>query len=208
MAAPGRAPLTVPLLAVAAAVLLVVIDRFFALWLLTWLWVFAFLVDAAVALVALGLVGYALVALVRRARRGVAVAAGAVVLSLVVAGVVVNWPLTFARGWFALHRSGFAEVAVAARAGAYGPLDEAPYYGYPLPGSLRALSVNGSVAVCGQAGGQAVLLVPAWIGIPDGGGGFMHLTAPVDGSPDAPCDAFGDTALPRVELGDGWWWTG
>jgi hypothetical protein len=199
---PGPAGGRTGLVVVTVAWLALAIGCFFELWLLAWLWVGAWAVLGGLWVVA---VTATLVVVGRLVGAAVLAAASATLVVTVGAGTAIaltNWASAFAHGWYTVHRSAFVETAARADSGAFGPLDDWPYYGVELPASLRSISVTGDVARVGGVGDRAVLLVPAYVGIPDGAVGFARIPP---GRPEV-IDGFGDPLTPRFPLGDDWWW--
>ncbi|MEU1432435.1 hypothetical protein ABZ412_35750 [Nocardia sp. NPDC005746] len=101
-----------------------------------------------------------------------------------------------ANAWtrFWVERPAFA--AIAAMELPDGKID---YYGAELPPHLCLVSANCRVAVIGTSGGQPVLFVPDYIGIPDDALGYGHFV----GTPEpGPYDGFGEPVCPTMELAE------
>ena len=128
-----------------------------------------------------------------------------------VGGVViaVPWGDAYSRIWYALHRDAFVRAEELVRSGALDLSGE--YDGAELPDELAGISVTGRLSATSDWDGEPgpcaepIEFAPAMVGIPDGAIGFVHL----------PCDAppigflvngYDDGMVPRIRLGDGWWW--
>jgi hypothetical protein len=187
---------------VAAAWAALALGWFFELSLFAWLWVAAWPVLGGLWLVAVTVTLVVVGRLVARRSWPAAAANLVVALGAGTAIALTDWASAYAHGWFALHRDAFVETAARADAGAFGPVADWPYYGVELPASLRPISVTGELARVGGVGDRAVLLAPAYVGIPDGAAGFARIPP---GHPEV-IDGFGDPLTPRFPLGDDWWW--
>jgi len=115
-----------------------------------------------------------------------------------------NWSVYNPSSYYATHRYAFQAVAAGVRNGSIGSTGD--YYGRPLPWYLRDLSTSGTAAVIGKQDGRPVVLLPQWIGIPDGAAGYAFYDG--DPNPDLTVDLFGDpTHLAEgMNLGDSWWY--
>jgi hypothetical protein len=116
-----------------------------------------------------------------------------------------NWSVLEPHSYYAVHRSSFAEVAEMVENGDFDQPDD--YDGRPLPWYLADLSTTGKAATIGREDGKPVVLLPEFLGMPDGGLGYVYFTG--DPESDSPFDLFGDPLyLADAEpLGDGWWYT-
>lgn len=177
--------------------------QLFGLWLAN-LWVFGLLVTGLGWLVALAVTGAALVVLWRRlgpARALPLVLAPGLLAPAAI--VAVDWTSTFVHGFYRLYRDDFAAAAALADKVA---AEHGDRYGQVLPKHLWHLSSDGrAVRVAAADGGPTGILLPVWLGTPDGAAGYAHLT----GEPtDATFDCFADPCRVRWSLGDGWYWLG
>jgi hypothetical protein len=173
----------------------------FGLWLAN-LWVFGLLLTGLGWLVALAVTGVAVVAVWRRGRSVQALSLVLVPGVLAPVGVVaVDWTSTFVHGFYRLHRDDFrAAAALADQVTAeYGDR-----YGQVLPKDLWHLSSKGrAVRVGAEGGGPTGILLPVWVGTPDGAAGYAHFA----GTPsDTSFDCYADPCRVRWSLGDGWYW--
>ena len=188
-------------------------EWFFAAAVINSVWILALLLWAGTGVLALSLTVVLLFVLVRRGR--FLSAGGVVVAAILVSTTVLSvpWVEAYPRIWFATHRAQFARAVDLAASGSLEPgLDE--YMGAPLPADISAISVSGTLvrilAFDTEDGGtpsecEPALFAPAMFGIPDGAIGFVYL--PCAGPPaDFYLDAYADGIVPRIELGDGWWW--
>ncbi|WP_416901517.1 hypothetical protein [Micromonospora echinospora] len=166
------------------------------------LWLFGLLLTGLGWLVAVAVTGAALVAGWRRGRSVPALSLVLVPGVLApVAIVAVDWTSTFVHGFHRLHRADFHAAAaladqVTARHG--------DRYGQVLPKNLRHLSSKGRAVRVGTEGsGPTGILLPVWVGVPDGAAGYAHFA----GTPgDTEFDCFADPCRVRWSLGDGWYW--
>ena len=130
-----------------------------------------------------------------------------VVIALIV--LTVPWGDVYSRVWFALHHDAFVRAEELVRSGELDPTVD--YYGVVLPDDLAGISISGRISATSDWDdlpgpcSEPIEFAPALIGIPDGAIGFVHL----------PCDApprgfyvngYDDGMVPRIALGDGWWW--
>lgn len=205
-ARPASTALVVWLALTVLAWLGLVAVSFFGMWLATWLWLLILFVWALAGTLVLATSTGLLVHLARRRRYVGAGVTAAALVAATVGVVVVEWDTTFARAWFALHHDDFGAAERTARAGGLGTFANWSYYGPALPPELAHLSVDGHIARIGESGGEPVLFVPEWIGIPDGAAGFAHFAGPPVPGVERRLDGFGDPVAPRYPLGDGWWW--
>lgn len=177
----------------------------------TWLWVGVLGLVVILTAASVGLtVGWATRSLIRgRPLLGLAIVGIATLVALVT--FRVPWEDAYSRVWFALHHDAFVRVEQAVRSGAL--LPEPDGYGWILPPDLAAISINGRLSSTGvwntedgPSGCEGPIeFAPAAIGTPDGGVGFVHLpcTTPPIGFA---VNGFDDAIIPRIRLGDGWWW--
>ena len=123
----------------------------------------------------------------------------------------VPWDEVYPRVWFTLHRASFVDAENQVRSGALDP--SVDYYGAELPPELSVISITGQISSTSAWSGddvptacdEPIEFVPAAVGIPDGGIGFVHL--PCDTPPPGfAVNGFDDGIIPRIRLGDGWWW--
>jgi hypothetical protein len=188
----------------------VLVEWFFFNYLWTWLWVLVLILIWSTAMLSIAMTLAWSLRFVLRRRWIVgfvvlipAVAVGSVTLR-------VPWEDAYSRAWFALHRDAFVHTEALVRSGAIDPAGD----GTALPESLAGIAIDGQLnalfeyprddgAVSSCMG--PVEFAAAVYGIPDGAVGFVHL--PCDQPPpDYFLEAFGDGIIPRIELGDGWWW--
>jgi hypothetical protein len=181
----------------------VALARLFSGWLVTKLWLVGVLFFLVLFIIAAVVTCLATVVIARRTGAARAVSIGLAGGLLAVTVVFGDWHSAYARFWFTLNRPQFVAAADLARSGALGVPAEWDYYGPQLPAPLNVLSVDGRISVIGEAAGQPVLFMPAYLGIPDDAYGFVHISGA-----DRPgrLDGYGDRIEPRIELGDGWWW--
>ncbi|MFI7650377.1 hypothetical protein ACIBTZ_30500 [Micromonospora sp. NPDC049460] len=115
--------------------------------------------------------------------------------------VAVDWTSVFVHNFYRLHRDDFRTAAGLADkvTAEYGDR-----YGQVLPKDLRHLSSMGRAVRIGTEGsGPTGVLLPVWVGTPDGAAGYAYLT----GTPgDTSFDCFADPCRMRWSLGDGWYW--
>lgn len=102
------------------------------------------------------------------------------------------------RSYFLIHRP-FLELALTVDPGN-------DLYGAKLPLPLQFLTSSGSVSspradFDREPSERSIHFFPQWIGIPDGGGGYLYSP---EGSPKG-VDLYGDPCVEPVDLGDGWW---
>ncbi|MCI0584395.1 MAG: hypothetical protein L0227_16160 [Chloroflexi bacterium] len=188
-------------------------EWFFAATVMNSLWILAFALWAGTGALALTLTLVVLFLLLRRRRYAAAVAIVAVAALVSTTVLLIPWRDAFPTVWFTTHRAQFARAADLAASGALGEgLDE--YVGAALPADVRAISVSGTLVRIqtfdsedGVPPGECepALFAPAAFGIPDGAIGFVHLSCAHPPS-DFFLDAYADGIVPRIELGDGWWW--
>lgn len=195
--------------------ILVLMAWFFQGALATAIWIFAYGLDIGLRAIALALSAawFALLLWRRRWPAAAGVLAGIAAVMAIV--FLVPWLEVYPRAWFALNHGAFVAAEAEARSGGYGDaLDD--YMGAELPGNLRAISVGGrlvtvygwtgdSESIQGPCGDAPVLFAPAWMGIPDGAIGFVHLACETPPA-DLILDGYADPMTPRIPLGDGWWW--
>lgn len=165
------------------------------------LWFAGYAAEAVAYLIALLVYVTMTIFLVSR-RRIVAVTVGVVLVAAGLASGPILWnPAVRAEVRYALERPAFAKVVALSRQGrlASGADD---YYGPRLPGYLCYLAVDCRVATIGESGGEPVLFLPDYVGIPDDAVSFAHFAGEASGQ----FDGFGMLICPTRELGDGWWW--
>jgi hypothetical protein len=181
----------------------VALARLFSSWLVTTLWLLGALFLLVLFVLAVAVTCLATVVIARRtgAARAVSTALAGGLLAVTV--VVGDWNGAYARFWFTLNRPQFVAAADLARSGGLGAPAEWDYYGPQLPAPLNVLSVTGQISVIGEAAGQPILFLPAYVGIPDDAYGFVHISG---AHRPGRLDGYGDLIEPRIELGDGWWW--
>ncbi|MEU4565709.1 hypothetical protein [Micromonospora sp. NPDC023956] len=166
------------------------------------LWLFGLVITGLGWLVALTVTGVALGVLWRRVGPVRAMALVLVPgLLAPVAIVAVNWTSVYVHNFYRLNRDDFRAAAALADKVTAGYGDR---YGQVLPKNLRHLSSMGRAVRIGTEGsGPEGVLLPVWLGTPDGAAGYAYL----DGTPgDASFDCFADPCRMRWSLGDGWYW--
>ena len=184
---------------------------FFENYLWGFFWVLALFVFGGLAAISIALtVGWVARSLVRgRLVQVVATVAIAAAIGIVIARV--PWEEVYPRVWFTLHRQAFLAAEAAVRSGG---LDVASdYYGAELPAEWSAISITGRIGRSWVWSGddeptacdEPIEFVPAAVGIPDGGIGFVHLPCEMP-PPGYAVNGFDDGIIPRIRLGDGWWW--
>ena len=192
----------------AAAWVVLIVVQYLGMHLATNLWIFVLGVWGGAWLAAGSFTIASAITVRRRPVVALAILAAATVLAVLVAAT--EWRHAFGQTWLPVHRSAFVEAADLGRSGAlFGGTDR---YDAPLPAELAAISVNGRMSVAGECGGEPVLFVPEFTGIPDGAFGYIHVTclnplALAESTRDAEyLDGNGDRLIARFPLGDGWWW--
>ncbi len=175
----------------------------------SWLWILFLCVLGFWGVVAGVLtVGWALRSLLRRQYllALTVVAVGGLVGGIV---LIVPWGDAYARVWFALHRDAFVDAEALAQSGAINL--SVDYYGAELPGELAGISITGRLSATSDWSAEPgpcsepIEFAPAMVGIPDGAIGFVHL--PCDTPPAGfLINGYDDGMVPRIPLGDGWWW--
>jgi hypothetical protein len=184
---------------------------FFQNYLWSAIWVLFLGVIAIAAFVAAGLtVGWAVRSAIRgRYLQGLLILGVAGLIAAVIA--FVPWGDVYGRVWFALHRDDFVRVEALVRDGDLDPTLD--YYGSELPAGLAGISITGQVSATSTWAGdeestpcdEPIEFIPAAVGIPDGGVGFVHL--PCDAPPRGfMVNGYDDGMVPRISLGSGWWW--
>ncbi|MFE3024437.1 hypothetical protein [Nocardia tengchongensis] len=168
-------------------------------WIVTKFWILALPLLLGVFVAALACFVLMLFLAGRDTRRWPLVATAMLAL-IGIGGSVFLFVDSNANAWtrFWVERPAFA--AIAAMELPDGKIDS---YGVELPPHLCLVSANCRVAVIGTSGGQPVLFVPDYIGIPDDALGYGHFV----GTPEpGPYNGFGEPVCPTMELAGGWWW--
>jgi hypothetical protein len=197
-----------------AAWIVLVASLYFGMHLATNLWIFVFVVWGVAWTGAVVMTLMTVFAIRRWSVLAVGVLAVGVALGLLFA--ITDWRTVFAVTWFPAHRGQFDEAIELVRTGHLNP-ETADYGSAQLPARLSSIAVDGEISVVGQCEGRTVLMLPQFVGIPDGAFGYLKFdcdTIPMDGyvnsedfTPDGDyLDGFGDPLYPRIDLGDGWWW--
>ncbi|TWF78198.1 hypothetical protein FHX44_114117 [Pseudonocardia hierapolitana] len=183
-----------------------VLALLFRPWIVHHLFLLGLVLIGSVLVAAIGATAMLVLLLVRRYGSPLAVAMVPVVVAAAMLCFAVDWNVAFARFWFTTHRAEFVAAAELAESGGLGTPGGWDYYGVELPPGLRSISVTGRMAPTALESSRqldgSVLLVPAYLGFRDGGGGFAHGR----GVGREPVHVFGDSSRRAVELGDGWWW--
>ncbi|MEU1432336.1 hypothetical protein ABZ412_35245 [Nocardia sp. NPDC005746] len=168
-------------------------------WIVTKLWILALPLLLGVFVAALACFALALFLAGGDTRRW-PLAATAMLALIGIGGSVLLFMNPKASAWtrFWVERPAFAAIAAMEL-----PEGKIPFYGVELPPHLCLVSANCRVAVIGTSGGQPVLFVPDYIGIPDDALGYGHFV----GTPEpGPYNGFGEPVCPTMELAGGWWW--
>ncbi len=173
--------------------------------LVTSLWLLAPLAEALAYLVAFAVYLPMTTVLLRRRR----IAAGAAGLVLTIIGLTAPVTLQFTPDLrvplrFHLERFAFTQVADLAHEGKLPAGQIHSYLGAELPAHLCFVSANCRVSALGASGGQPILFLPDWLGIPDDAVGYAHFTGEATGN----LTAYGMRVCPSTRLGGGWWWVG
>jgi len=208
---PRRRRLSALAILTAASWVAAIATWFFINVLWAWLWVLAIGFIGMVGMICAGLtVGWAVRSMVhRRYVLAVAIAGVAAMIGLIT--LRVPWEEAYPRIWFTLHRDAFVQAEAMVRSGALDPTND--YYGAELPPDIAAISISGRLSSTTTWADpsertpcdEPIEFAPAAIGTPDGGVGFIHL--PCESPPAGfEVNGFDDAIIPRIRLGDGWWW--
>lgn len=167
------------------------------------LWLFGLFAEGAAYLVFLAVCLPMLVVL-GLGRRPIAFMAGFALMIVGLASGPVSWadPALRAKIRYLVERPAFSHVVELSRQGRLPATGRDAFYGSKLPGLLCHVSANCRVATLGYSGGESILYIPDWIGIPDDSVGFAYFKGEATGR----YDGFGMEICPTTPLGDGWWW--
>ncbi|MEN3536531.1 hypothetical protein AAH991_15560 [Microbispora sp. ZYX-F-249] len=196
-------PAVIPLLVMAAAAVAMAALELHRGPVYSALWLFGVFAEGAAYLVLLA-VCLPMMVVLGLGRRPIPIVIGLVLMVLGLASGPVSWadPALRAQIRFFVERPAFGRVVELSRQGRLPVTGQDAYYGPELPGLLCYLSANCRVATLGYSGGQPILYIPDWIGIPDDSIGFAHFAGEASGR----YDGFGMQICPVVPLGEGWWW--